>query len=191
MTARHRLREQVPRTEAEEILGLRLAQQALRLDPDNREAQVVQISLALEKAIERVGFSSFPAKDPATFAAAKASGPSILSEVLKTAVADGKTDLAATAATALGQVIDRAALDRHGPASPAGRCTLCPESPRPVRRRQGPGEPGADRAISRIEPDRPHPGPVCDQPGFAPSGGDRQQPHPGKPARRLLDQPWI
>ena len=41
-------------------------------------------------------------------------GPSILSEVLKTAIADGKTDLAAITATALGQVIDPAALATTG-----------------------------------------------------------------------------
>ena len=92
---------EVPRTEAEAIFGLRFAHEALRLDPNNRDAQVVQLSLALEKAVERVGFTSFPAQDQATFAAATASGPSILGEVLKTAIADGKTDLAAVAATAL------------------------------------------------------------------------------------------
>ena len=91
-------------------LGLRLAREALRLDPTNRDAQVAQISLALEKAIERVGFDEFPAKDQATFAAATASGPSILGDVLKTAIADGKTDLAAAAARALGQVTDPGAL---------------------------------------------------------------------------------
>jgi HEAT repeat protein len=105
---------EVPRSEAEGILGLRLARQALRLDPDNRDAQVVQGSLALEKATERVGFNAFPAKDAATFAAAKASGPSILSEVLKTAVRDGKADVAAISASALGQVINRAALTATG-----------------------------------------------------------------------------
>ena len=110
----------VPRTEAEGILGLRLAQQALRLDPNNREAQVVQISLTLEKAIERVGFRSYPVNDPATFNTAKASGSSILTEVLKTAIADGKPKLAAVAATALGQVIDPAVLERHRPASHPG-----------------------------------------------------------------------
>jgi HEAT repeats len=101
---------EVSRSEAETIAGLRLAREALRLEPNNREAQVAQISLAVEKAIERVGYAEFPAKDQATFAAATASGPSILGEVLKTAIADGKTDLAAAAATALGQVTDRAAI---------------------------------------------------------------------------------
>ena len=105
---------EVSRAEAEGILGLRLARQALRLGPDNRDAQVVQSSLALEKAIDRAGFNAFPDKDAATFAAAKASGPSILTEVLKTAVKDGKADLAAISATALGQVINRTALTASG-----------------------------------------------------------------------------
>ena len=51
--------KEVPRTEAEGILGLRLAQQALRLDPTNREAQVVQISLVLDKAIEAPASTHF------------------------------------------------------------------------------------------------------------------------------------
>ncbi len=135
--------QEVSRSEAEAIAGLRLAREALRLDPTNRDAQVAQISLALEKAIERVGYAEFPAKDQATFAAATASGPSILGDVLKTAIADGKTDLAAAAAMALGQVTDRRRTLGHAPASSAGRCALCPGPPRPVRRRQGTGGPGA------------------------------------------------
>ena len=57
---------EVPRTEAEAILGLRFAREALRLDPNDRDAQVAQLSLALEKAIERVGFciSSRPRTRP-------------------------------------------------------------------------------------------------------------------------------
>ncbi len=45
----------LPATEAEAILGLRFVE-ALRLFPD-RLAQVLQLSLAFEKAIERVGFT--------------------------------------------------------------------------------------------------------------------------------------
>ncbi len=40
---------------------------------------------------------ALPAQDPATFSAATAAGPSLLGEVLETAIADGKTDLAAAA----------------------------------------------------------------------------------------------
>jgi HEAT repeat protein len=105
---------QVSRSDAEALLGLRLARQALRLEPRNFDAQVVLVSVALEKAIERVGFSAFPAGDQATFAMAVAAGPRVLGEVLHEAIADGKTDLAAAAATALGQVTDRALLSSGG-----------------------------------------------------------------------------
>ena len=140
---------EVPRTEAEGILGLRLARQALRLSPDNRDAQVAQISLALEKAIERVGFSAFPHKDAAAFAAAKASGPSILGDVLKTAVTDGKADLAATTATALGQVINRAALTATGRPHPLVDALYAPH-----RRVQF----AAAKALVTLAPAEPFPG---------------------------------
>ena len=140
---------QVSRTEAEGNLGLRLVQQALRLDPDNREAQVAQISLTLDKAIERVGLSSFPTKDPASFNLAKASGPLILSEVLKTAVADGKTELAAVAATALGQVIDQTALTATGRPHPLVDALYAPD-----RRVQF----AAAKALATLAPTKPFPG---------------------------------
>lgn len=117
----------VPRTEAEGILGLRLAQQALRLDAGNHEAQVAQISLTLEKAVERSGLSSFPTKDAATFQAAKATGASILIDVLKTAILDRKAELAATAATALGQVIDKSALTATGRPHPLVDALYAPQ----------------------------------------------------------------
>jgi HEAT repeat protein len=101
---------EVSRTEAEAILGLRLADQALRLDPNNRDARLAQLSLALEKDIEKVGFTNFPPNDDATFKAATAAGPLILAEVLKTAITDRKIDLAAAAVMALAQVTDQRAL---------------------------------------------------------------------------------
>jgi HEAT repeat protein len=112
------LPRQVPRTQAEATFGLRLAQEALRLSPGDHEARVVQLSLALEKAVERVGFESFPANDQATFTSATASGPSILADVLKTAVADGKTDLAASAAMALARVTNPTTLSSTGQPHP-------------------------------------------------------------------------
>jgi HEAT repeats len=141
--------KQVPKTEAEAILGLRLANQALKLDSTNRNAQTVRTSLLLEKAIERVGFNSFPTNDPETFTAAKASGPSILSDVLKTAIADGKSDLAAAAATALGQVTDRAALSTGGQLHPLVEALYAPG-----RRVQF----AAARALVTLAPTAPFPG---------------------------------
>jgi HEAT repeat protein len=105
---------ELSRTEAEAFLGLRFAHEALRLSPQDRDAQVVQTSLVLEKAVERVGYESFPAKDQAALDAAKARGISVLSDVLKTAITDGKTDLAAAAAMVLGQITDRTALASTG-----------------------------------------------------------------------------
>lgn len=102
---------QATQSEAEAIFGNRLAREALELDRTHVPAQVVLLSLALEKAIERSGFTAFPAKDPTgAYAMALASGPAVLGEVLSTAIADGKFDLAAAAATALGQVTDATAL---------------------------------------------------------------------------------
>ena len=140
---------QVSRTEAEGNLGLRLVQQALRLDPDNRDAQIAQISLTLDKAIERVGLSSFPTKDPASFNLTKASGPSILSEVLKTAITDGKTELAAVAATALGQVIDQTALITTGQPHSLVNALYAPH-----RRVQF----AAAKAVADLTPTEPFPG---------------------------------
>jgi hypothetical protein len=91
-----------------------LADDALRLAPGDRSAQLVRLSLTIEKAIEKVGFTSFLSQDQATLAAAKAAGASRLREVLKIAIADRKYDLGAVAAKALGAVIDRNALAASG-----------------------------------------------------------------------------
>ena len=117
---------ELPPTEAEAILGLRFAKEALQLSPSDRSAQVVQLSLSLEKAIERAGFTSFLTKDQATFATTVAAGPSILSEVLKTAIADGKTDLAAMTASALGRAIDKTALAATGRPHPLVESIFAP-----------------------------------------------------------------
>lgn len=111
-------------TEAEAILGLRFAHRALQLDPNDHAAQVVELSLTMEKAIERVGFNSFPAQDQAALATAIARGPSILSDALKTAITDGKTDLAAACALVLGRVVDRTALTRSGRPHPLVECFI-------------------------------------------------------------------
>jgi HEAT repeat protein len=101
----------VSQSEAEAYFGLRLARQALQLDPADRTAQIVFLSIALEKAVERTGFTSFPASDPSgAFTTALAAGPDVLGAVVRGALADGKYDLAAAAVAALGQVTDRNAL---------------------------------------------------------------------------------
>jgi HEAT repeats len=94
----------ITRTEAEALFGLKLAREALRLDPTSVPAQVAQLSLALDKAIERVGLIGFLDKDQATAEAAIAAGPAVLGKVLETAIADRKYDLAAAAASLLSNV---------------------------------------------------------------------------------------
>ena len=132
-----------------QFLGLRLAHEALKLSPHDQNAQVVKISLALEKAVERIGYEAFPAKDQAAFNAAKASGVSVLSDVLKTAIADGKTDLAAAAAIALGQITDKAALASTGRPHPLVDALYAPG-----RRTQF----AAARALVNLAPTDPFPG---------------------------------
>ncbi len=107
------------RTDAEAALGLKAARAALAIDPTDRPAQVVTLSIALEKAIEKAGYANYPAADPSnTFSSAVAAGPSVLGDVLRQAIADGKPDLAAVAASALGKVSDASALAVDGQANP-------------------------------------------------------------------------
>jgi len=140
---------ELPRTEAEGFRGLRFAREALQLSPLDRDAQVVHISLALEKAVERVGFEAFPAKDQATLGAATATGASVLSDALKTAIADGKPELAAAAAMALGQITDRSALASTGRPHPLVDALYAPG-----RRTQF----AAAKALVNLAPTDPFPG---------------------------------
>jgi CheY-like chemotaxis protein len=140
----------VPRTEAEAILGTKLARAALALDPADRQAQVVLLILVLEKAVERAGFARYPAGDPTnSFASALAAGPGVLGDVLRQAIADGKDELAAVAATALGQVTDANALAVEGRVNP-----LVEALSAPGRRARF----AAARALVTLDPARPFAG---------------------------------
>jgi HEAT repeat protein len=141
--------QNLTRSQAETFAGLRLAKEALRLDPLNRDAQIGQISLALDKAIEKVGYQNFATVDEATFAAATASGPLILSEVLKTAIADGKTDLAAVTVQALAKITERSALAVTGRPHPLVDALYAPG-----RRVQM----AAAKALVNLSPTQPFPG---------------------------------
>jgi HEAT repeat protein len=117
---------EVSSTEAEAILGLRFANDALRISPDDRSSQVVHLSLTLEKAIEKVGVTSFLTTDQAKLATAKAAGASRLTDVLNTAIADGKYDLAAVAASALGSVVEKSELLTSGRPRPLVNALYAP-----------------------------------------------------------------
>ncbi len=81
--------------DAEGVLGLRAAKEALEIDPTDVEAKVVQLSLGLDH-------------DPDAWKpAALEAGPSLLGKVLRRAVAEKRTDLATTVAPILGQLANR------------------------------------------------------------------------------------
>jgi CheY-like chemotaxis protein len=144
---------QVSRGEAEGIFGLRLASEALRIDPADVPAQVVLVSLALEKAIDRAGgvagFTTTGGDAAETFAAAVSAGPAVLSRVLRSAIDDRKWDLAAVAATALGLVTDRDALATDRRPNPLVEALWAPG-----RRTQF----AAARALVELDPRRPFAG---------------------------------
>lgn len=140
----------LPRGEAEGLLGLKFARAALAADPTDRAAQAVTVALALEKAAERAGPDKDPADDPSrAFDAAVAAGPAVLGDVLRQALADGKSDLAAVAAAALGKVTDGSALAADGGVNP-----LVEALSAPGRRARF----AAARALVALDPRRPFPG---------------------------------
>jgi len=109
----------VSRSDAEYLLGQRLVRQALKLDPANREAQVVLLSQYLEKSVERVGLKAVTTIDPTRgYAAALAVGPAVLGEILRGAIADRKPELAGVAATALGQITNQDMMSKDGRVHP-------------------------------------------------------------------------
>ena len=141
--------KKVTRSEAESILGKRFAKDALTIAPNDLSARVVQLSLSLEKAIERAGFTAFNAGDQPELKAATDAGPALLTVALKTAIADGKTDLAAVLAGALGSVTDVRAVASGGRPHP-----LVDALYSPGRRLQF----AAARALVKLAPDSTCPG---------------------------------
>ncbi len=137
------------RGEAEGYLGGRLADEAVQLQPLDLDARTAQVSLALEKAIDRVGFHAFPAQDPATFASVVKAGATVLAEVLRKAIVDGKDELAAAAAAALGKVTDPVLLAITGHPHPLVEALSAP-GPR--------AKFAAAKTLVELAPTRPFPG---------------------------------
>lgn len=141
---------QVSRSEAEAFFGQRMAREALKINPADVSAQVVLVSQALEKAVEKVGFKAVTTNDPTgAFASALAAGPNVLGPVIQTAINDRKTDLAAVASTALGQITNRDVLYLGSRVNP-----LVEALASPGRRTQF----AAARALVLLEPRRAFPG---------------------------------
>jgi len=136
-------------SDVDAIFGLKLARQALALDPSSRVAKAALVGLSLQKAIDRVGFTNFPAQDQATFAMALSAGPEVLTDVLRAAIADGRTDQAAAAASALGKTTDPKLLAGTGRPHP-----LVEALSTPGRRLQF----AAAKALVDLTPTGPFPG---------------------------------
>lgn len=141
----------VSRAEAESILGLRFAREALTLNPADSRAQMLLTALALQHAVDRVGIANFPANDPdGAYPLALGAGPDVLGAVVREALSDGLSDVAAAAVTVLGRVTDRNALwlDPNRP-HPLVEALSSPD--RRVRF-------AASRALVELGPERPFPG---------------------------------
>ena len=110
----------------------------------------------------------------------------MLGEVLRTAIADGKTDLAAAAATALGQVTDRSALSSDGRPHPLVEALSAPGARLQFAAAKALVDLAPTQPVRRLEPGRPHPGPVRDHPGPPRAVVIDGNADPGQPARRLL-----
>jgi CheY-like chemotaxis protein len=95
----------VTASEAEEFYGLRFAGQALQLDPGYPQAQIVFVSLGLEKGFERAGLDQPLEKGaPAVKEVLKIVSPDLLEAVLDRALADGRVPVMIGAARALGDL---------------------------------------------------------------------------------------
>jgi hypothetical protein len=82
----------VTATQAEEYYGLRLAREALILDPAYRPAQVVMLSLSIDKAKERGGISAPLARSsPVVAELLSKSSPALVVEVLDRAIREQRS----------------------------------------------------------------------------------------------------
>jgi hypothetical protein len=96
---------QVTVAEAEEYFGLRAAQQALRLDPQNKSAKVVFLKLALETSTIRGGIDRpLPSLAEGSLETSMASGPELLLSALEESIQQRRPALALSAVRALADV---------------------------------------------------------------------------------------
>jgi hypothetical protein len=97
----------VPATVAEEYWGTRFANQALTLDPNYRPAQVLLLSLALEKGTERTGVTQSLAKGaPQVHALLASASPELVDAVLERALDERRTPVVLNAVRTLGGLAD-------------------------------------------------------------------------------------
>jgi hypothetical protein len=95
----------MPATQAEEYYGLRFARQALELDPTYEPAQIVFLSLALEKGYERAGLDKpLEAGAPDVKQLVRVVSPQLVMNVLDRALADHRRPVILGAIQTLGDL---------------------------------------------------------------------------------------
>ncbi|HZY84385.1 MAG TPA: hypothetical protein VFE78_06115, partial [Gemmataceae bacterium] len=104
----------VPASKAEEYDGLRFARQALEIDPAYRPAQVVLVSIALEKAAEGGLDKPLSKAVPAVNALLATAGGDLLNAVLERAIKDKRTPVVLGAVRALGEKAEVSAVRPRG-----------------------------------------------------------------------------
>jgi hypothetical protein len=109
----------VPATEAEKYYGLRFAGQAIELDPRYTAAQVLYLSLALDKGFERGGVVLPPSKvAPEVTQLVDSANPELLVLVLAKALAERHLGVILAATRTLGDLGDGAAAKPRGRGMP-------------------------------------------------------------------------
>jgi CheY-like chemotaxis protein len=97
----------MPASKAEEYYGLHFAKQALEIDPSYHDAQVIFLSLALEKAIEPLGYDQPLTKGPPALNELLASvNPQLVTDVLERALEERRTAVILGAARTLGALAE-------------------------------------------------------------------------------------
>lgn len=101
--------------DAEHHFGVKFAKQALLLDPNNRTAAVLLISLAIEnEASRRRAKEWLEEKARGSSESALAAGPDVLADVLDRALREGRTEVAVAATRLIGAIGHRRLLSADG-----------------------------------------------------------------------------
>lgn len=105
-------------SQAEELYGLHFAGQALKLDPSYEPAQIVFLSLALDKAIERVGITEPLHKAPEIKDLLSSVNPDLLIAVLRKALQEHRVPVILGATRALGELAETKAVQAEAAGTP-------------------------------------------------------------------------
>ncbi len=109
----------VPASQADEYFGLRYARWALEIRPDYEPAQVLVITIATERAMDRGKFGDLARTDPAVYQMLATAPTTVLTDLLARALVEKRTGLTLALTQAIGDRAEKA------PASaPDGKLSL-------------------------------------------------------------------